>query len=112
MRTAQMKVKNIGEDKSVVITLHWAWLGPGKSLGRWYCLPGYLPGSSGYWEDHPLSRRIYLYDDDDNRVGWTSTMNLDWIGYPLSELEGDSGPFFAERRGVIHEFAQWEMLSV
>jgi hypothetical protein len=112
MRTAQMMVRNTGDEESVVITLHWARVAQGSPLGIWCCRPGYLPASSGYWNVEPLSQQIVLYDDDDNKVGWTRAMNLDSAGYPLSDLLGESGPFIAERSGIIHELALWEMLSV
>ena len=88
MRTAQMKVTNTYPNSgSVIITLHWFWLGLGQSLGTWHCLPGYLKASSGYWEDKPLENKIRLFDDDDNKVAWTMKMDVDWTGYPFTDLK-------------------------
>jgi hypothetical protein len=112
MREAKLKVRNLTKPGSVIVTLRWVWLGPGNSTAFWSCLPGYLSASSGYWDDKPLTKMIVLYDDDDNEVGWGRMMNLDWTGYPLSDLEGDTGPFYATRGGIVDELPMWEMISV
>lgn len=97
----------------MLLDLYHAWVGIEQDIRRWSCPPGYLAASQGYWREHALTDELTLYDDDDNHVAAMWDCKVSWVGYPLGDLEGDSGEFLTLRRGgVLDHFSVWTMLIV
>ena len=107
MRTAILEVS--GARESIRIELRYYYW----SSNRWSCLPGYLKASEGYWKSSGLTDTLFLYDDDDNLVASGINMDMQYLGYPFDDLDGDTGPFWASLGGMLAQgVATWRLLDV
>lgn len=55
--------------RSVDVKLQFGYGLGFTELKYWWCLPGYLGASSGYWRDSAVTGDVYFYDEDDNKIG-------------------------------------------
>lgn len=114
MREAIMRVTDrLNSRRWVDIKLQFGYGLGFTELKYWWCLPGYLGVSSGYYRDQAIGNGVSFYDDDDNLIGHAYGVDVSWVGYPFDNLEGDTGDFSKYTRGgVLPHICTWKLTSV